>query len=269
MKNTLLKNSRHWVDANLYTRTVNTLLIFALVFAMRWAVNDIVEFQYPVQLFLLSALLVTMLYGYVPALCVLMAGWFLGLFFFVPPFGEFSSVTKSDVIRTINYFVTGLSGIAVIEYLQRTRYSMRLMLAVSESRYRSLLRLDNHRLFQQRQSTRALRQVGDIFTRLEQVLLLISQSKKAFLFPLFRDITGRPRHQGESDWLGMLHAEDRPRVEKELSQVIDGFREHRDLQFRISTIDKGFVDVECEFRSLTMSAQKQVFALLLKSPRTA
>ena len=269
MKNTLLKNAHHWVDTDLRTRIINTILIFSMALAFRWAVNDLVELHYPVQIFLLVALLITMLYGYMLGLCVLVVGWFLGLFFFVPPFGEFSPVTNRDVIRTINYFVTGLGGIAVIEYLQRTRYSMRLMLAVSESRYRSLLRLDNHRIFQQRQSTRALRQVSAIFTHLDQVLLLINQSKKAYLFPLFRDITGRPRHLGEGDWLVMLHAEDRPQVEKELSQVIDGFREHRDLQFRISTIDKGFVEVECEFRSLTMSAQKQVFALLLKSPQAA
>ena len=269
MKNPLLKNARHWVDASLRTRTTNTILIFTSAFALRWAVNDLMELHYPVQLFLLCALLITMLYGYMFGLCALVTGWFLGLFFFVPPFGEFSPVTNRDVVRTINYFVTGLFGIAILEYLQRTRYSMQLMLAVSQSRYRSLLRLDNHRIFQQRQSTRALRQVGDIFTHLDRVLLLINQSKKAYLFPMFRDVTGRPRHQGESDWLGMLHAEDRPRVEKELGQVTDGFREHRDLQFRISTVDKGFVDIECEFRSLTMSAQRQVFALLLKSPLVA
>ncbi len=262
----MLKNSRYWVSASLPTRVISTLAIFCLAFVFRWAINDYVELHYPVQLFLLVAMLVTLRYGYALGMMVLLPGWFLGLIFFVPPFGEFTSVTKSDVIRTVNYFTIGLVGIAVLEYLQRTRYSRRLMLAVSESRYRSLLRLDNHRVFQQRQAVRALRQVTEIFAHLDQVLLLVNQAKNVYALPLLMQLTGGPGEECSLDWLELVHIDDRPRVERELAYVLDGLKEHREFSLRMANRDRGHVEVVCVFRSLALSAHQKVFALLLKQP---
>jgi hypothetical protein len=64
----------------------------------------------------------------------------------------------------------------------------------------------------------------------------------------------------------MLHDGDRAQVEKELALVIEGVREHREISFRIACMDRGYVDVDCIFRSMSMSAGKQVFALLVKAP---
>ena len=264
MQTILLKNAHQWVDAPLRDRIFNTLLIFFGSFALRCALNDVLEPYFPVQFFLLDALLVSALYGVVPALFCMIAGWVLGLYFFVAPYGEVSPISKFDVVLTVNYFLTGLFGIAVFEYLQRVRYSTRLMLAVSESRYRSLLRLDNHRIHQQRKSTRSLRQVSDIFLHLDRALLLVNQDNKFFSLPLLAEITGRPNDYHDGNWMTIVHADDRQRVENELSSVVAGQRDSRDIRFRLSTENAKFAELECVFRTLTLSAQKQVFALLLK-----
>jgi K+-sensing histidine kinase KdpD len=242
-------------------------MIFFSSLAVRWAINDVVEPDLPVQFFLLDALLVSALYGYLPALVCLIAGWFLGLYFFVAPYGEASSISKFDVLLTLNYFMTGLFGIAVFEYLQRVRCSTRLMLAVSESRYRSLLRLDNHRIHQQRQSTRALRQVGDIFLHLDRVLLLINQDSKFFSLPLLAEITGQLHENRMDDWLTIVHSDDRQRIETEIGTVMAGQRESREVKFRLCNKNAKDAELECIFRTLTLSAHKQVFALLLKAPQ--
>lgn len=268
MQTILLKNARQWVDAPLRTRILHTAVIFFAALTLRAALQGVLESYLSVQFFLFTALLVSNFYGYVPALTCLLVGWVAGLFFFVAPYGEVSPISKFDVVLSLNYFVTGLLGIAGFEYLQRVRCSTRLMLAVSESRYRSLLRLDNHRLHQQRQSSRALRQVSDIFAHLDRALLLVNQDNKVFSLPLLADITGRSVVGKEENWLVVVHADDRRRVEDEIGTVMNGQRESRDLRFRLSAEGGGFTEIECVFRTLTLTAHKHVFALLLKpSPR--
>lgn len=250
-------------------RILNTATIFFAALALRAVLQSALESYLPVQFFLFGALLVSNLYGYAPALVCLFAGWVVGLFFFVAPYGELSPVSKFDVVLSLNYFVTGLLGIAGFEYLQRVRCSTRLMLAISESRYRSLLRLDNHRLHQQRQATRALRQVNDIFLHLDRALLLVNQDNKFFSLPLLAEITGQVIESAEENWLVIVHADDRQRVDEELGTVLSGQRESRDVRFCLSTESGKFTEIDCVFRTLTLSAGKHVFALLLKpSPRT-
>ena len=181
----LLKNAAHWVDSSVKVRAVHTLLIVAACFLFRSAADNFLRPSLPTEIFVFGSLIVAFLYGYVPALVSLVAGWLLGLYFFVEPEGQLSSISALDLSLTANSLVTGLVGIGMIEYLQRTRYSKRLMLMVSESRYRSLLKLDNHRVHHQRQSTRALRQISDIFSHLDRVLVWFDHERKPWLQPLF------------------------------------------------------------------------------------
>ena len=74
MQSIVLKNARLWVDAPIRKQIINTLLIFFGSLALRWALNDVVEPDLPTQFFLLDALLVSALYGVIPALFCLVAG---------------------------------------------------------------------------------------------------------------------------------------------------------------------------------------------------
>jgi PAS domain-containing protein len=264
MATILLKNAHNWVDAPLETRIRNTFLAFLAEFALRWVLNDVLEPYLPVHFFLLGSLAVAVLYGYIPALVNLVVGWIAGLFFFVVPYGEWSEMSKFDVALSLNYLSSGLLGIGVIEYLQRVRCSTRLMLAISESRYRSLLRLDNHRLHQQRQSTKSLKQVADIFAHLDQTLLLVNQEKYCYCLPLYTELTGESPSEDRELLYAVLHPDDQIQVRERLKEVFEGTRESQELSFRIRAADGSHKSVECVFRKLTLSAQKQVFALLLK-----
>ena len=261
----LLKNSAHWVEQSVKIRAIHTFLIVAACFLFRSAADDFLRPYLPTEVFLFGSLVVAFLYGYVPALVSLVAGWLLGLYFFVEPEGQLSSISALDLSLTANSFVTGLAGIGMLEYLQRTRYSKRLMLMVSESRYRSLLKLDNHRVHHQRQSTRALRQISDIFSHLDRVLVLFDHDRKPWLQPLFMQTTNSPKVSPASSWLSLVHADDRSRVEKDLSVVLDGLREFRNIRFRIAVGNDRFEELECVCRSLTLSANRHVFALVLEA----
>ena len=260
----LLKNSARWVGTSVKTRLIRTALIVAACFLFRSTADDYLRPYLPTEIFLLGSLVVAFLYGYKPALISLVSGWLLGLYFFVEPEGQLSSISTLDLILTANSFVTGLAGIAMLEYLQRTRYSKRLMLMVSESRYRSLLKLDNHRVHHQRQSTRALRQISDIFSHLDRVLVLFDHERKPWLQPLFMESVNYSRGLPASQWLSLIHADDRARVEKGLSIVLDGLREFCNIRFRIAVGDDRFEELDCVCRSLMLSAHRHVFALVLK-----
>ena len=268
MQTIVLKNARLWVETPPLKRIIITLLSFLCSLVLRWGLSDILEAEVPVQFFLLDALLVSALYGYIPALICLLGGWMLCVYFFVVPYAEISSINKSDVFLALSYFLIGLFGIAVVEYLQRVRCSTRLMLAVSESRYRSLLRLDNHRLHQQRQTVRSLRQVSDIFSHLDQALLFTHQDGKFFSLPLLTKITGHTSNENELGWLYIVHADHRPRVERELASLMAGQRESCELHFKLSepsVAGNQFTALDCVFRVLTLSPQKQIYALFLKA----
>jgi len=221
----------------------------------------------PTEVFLFGSLLVAFMYGYAPALLSLVSGWLLGMYFFVEPYSELSAISTLDLIVTADDFIIGLVGIAMIEFLQRTRYSMRLMLMVSASRYRSLLRLDNHRIHHQRQSTRALRQISDIFSHLDRVLILYDQDRQSWLQPAFIEKIKHPAGVAVlPNWLSLIHADDRARVEKEVSVVLDGLREFRNIRFRLCVGDGPTEEMDCVCRSLALGAQRNVFALVLREP---
>jgi K+-sensing histidine kinase KdpD len=267
MTDMLLKNSARWVETGVKMRSIKTFLIVAVCFLFRSVADDYLEHYLPTEVFLFGSLVVAFLYGYVPALASLIGGWLIGLYYFVEPYGQFAPVSKLDLALTANSFITGLAGIATLEFLQRTRYSMRLMLKVSESRYRSLLKLDNHRVHHQRQSTRALRQISDIFSHLDRVLVLFDHERRSWLQPLFMEMVKSPLQvPAPAHWLSLVHADDRPRVEKDLSIVLDGLREFRHIRFRIAIGGDRFEELDCVCRSLTLSAHRHVFALVLKAP---
>ncbi len=263
MQNMLLKNSHLWVDASIRMRYAGAAMMLVVAFVLRSWCDSWLAPYLPTQFFLLCSLLTALWFGYVPALVSLVAGWLAGIYYFVEPYGQFSPANIYDVIVTVNDLAAGVVGIAVIEYLQRTRYSNRLMLQVSESRYRSLLRLDNQRVHQQRLSNRALRQVNDIFAHMDRVLLIINRERQVYPQAAFLEKYAMPTDA--SQWLERVHPEDRPTVERNLASVMEGGREQCDVNFRILTHQQVVLNADCVFRALPLSAQHYVFALMLKA----
>ena len=140
------------------------------------------------------------------------------------------------------------------------------MLMVSDSRYQSLLKLDNHRIHHQRQSLRVLRQATELFNHIDRVLLIVDTYGKQQVMPLFAAITGRLHVDTPANWLELVHIDDRPQVEKEVNIIVEGFRESRELRFRLAKGNESFEYVECVFRTLHLAGQQRVYALSLKHP---
>lgn len=240
-----------------------SLLIIAACFFVRSMLDDWLKPYFPTQFFFIGSILIAVLYGYLPASISLVVGWLLGIYYFIEPYGEFSAASTYDIIVTGNNFVTGIAGIVLVEYLQRTRYSRRLNLLVSESRYRSLLRLDNHRIHQQRQVNRAMHQISEFVVHLERALLVISPDREVQYLPgLTRLLSGRAAPR-EADWRGLIHSDDRDAVEVALQPVLEGQAVKCDLSFRLAGRDPD-LRVECEFRALPVGAHKTAYALTLK-----
>ena len=246
------------------TRTLHTILIVFACFAIRWLFQDFLNPYLPTEFFFLGAMLVALRYGYIPGFISLSIGWLIGLYFFVEPYGQFTGISKSDIVLTVDDFVTGVAGIAVMEYLQRTRYSQKLMLMVSNSRYRSLLKLDNHRIHHQRQSSIALRQATELLIHIDRVLLFVDVNGQQQLLPLFANITGSMLGGTDVGWLESVHLDDRQYVEKETGMVRDGLRDTRELRFRLANGSEASAYVECIFRTIHLGSHKQVYALSLK-----
>ena len=135
---------------------------------------------------------------------------------------------------------------------------------LSDSRYRSLLKLDNHRIHHQRQSVRALRQATELFEHINRVLLFIDTHGKQQSLPLFAAVIGHAHANTPANWLELVHTEDRLHVEKEVTIVLEGFRETRELRFRLATGNETFEYIECVFRTVHLGDQKRVYALSLK-----
>jgi K+-sensing histidine kinase KdpD len=264
MDDILLKNAAYWVDADVKTRIIMSTLILAVCYLLRWWLDDWIKPYLPTQIFLFGSIAIAVLYGYVPAVISLVVGWMLGLYYFVEPYGQLTPASIFDIVITVNEFAEGLAGIALIEYLQRTRYSRRLNLLVSESRYRSLLRLDNHRVHQQRQAGRALRQIADVFSHLDRALLLIDPDGRVHALPLFERMTQGAIPMEGNDWLDAVHVDNRQHIADETQSVIQGKKENCPVRFRFAGTAEGTAFIDCEFRSLPVGAHQHAFALLLK-----
>ncbi len=264
----LLKNSHLWVDASLRTRYGLAALMLLAAYLLRVYADSWLSPHLPTQFFLLSALLTALWFGYTPALISLVVGWLIGLYYFVEPYGQFTPANIYDIVVTANDLLSGVIGIAVIEYLQRTRYSKRLMLAVSESRYRSLLRLDNHRVHQQRLSMRALRQINDVLAHLDRVLLLVDEEKRVFVQPLLQSLLPLEKIDAAADWITWIVADDRKAVELSIDSVTQGLRDSCDVAFRLSGVESDQQPLQCAFRKLSVGSDRSIYALLRKPPQS-
>jgi K+-sensing histidine kinase KdpD len=88
---------------------------------------------------MVACLIVSIRYGYKAAFACLFASYALGNYFFVKPYGQFGEITTADLIQAFNFFLVTGVAILLIEKLQRTIYSQKLLIHVMRDRHRSLL----------------------------------------------------------------------------------------------------------------------------------
>lgn len=114
-------------------------LILLAAFLVRYALHELIEPYAVFHFFIVACIIVAIRYGYKAAFICLSVSYFLASFFFVKPYGQFGDVTTSDLIQAFNFFFVTAIAILVIEKLQRTIYSQKLLIQVMQDRQRSLL----------------------------------------------------------------------------------------------------------------------------------
>lgn len=133
------KNSRLWVQHTPLVAARDSFLILLSAFLIRYGLNELIQPYAVFHFFIVACLVVAGRYGYKAAFACLLASYFLGSFFFVKPYGQFGEVTTSDWIQAFNFFFVTSFAILMIEKLQRTIYSQKLLIHVMKDRHRSLL----------------------------------------------------------------------------------------------------------------------------------
>lgn len=146
------KNSRLWVDHTPLVAARDSTLILLTAFIVRYAIHDLVEPYAVFHFFIVACVMVAIRYGYRSAFTCLIASYFLGNYFFIKPYGTFGEVTTTDLIQAFNFFFVTAIAISVIEKLQRTIHSQKLLIKVMQDQQRSMLFRQNDLIHKLRSS---------------------------------------------------------------------------------------------------------------------
>jgi len=113
--------------------------IVLVAFLIRYALQELIKPFAVFHFFMVACVIIVVRYGYKAAFASLIVSYALGSYFFVKPYGQFGEVMVADLIQAFNFFFVTAIAIVVIEKLQRTIYSQKLLLKVMTDRHRSML----------------------------------------------------------------------------------------------------------------------------------
>ncbi|MGZ5819172.1 MAG: DUF4118 domain-containing protein [Burkholderiaceae bacterium] len=238
-----------------------TLLITSVVFIVRYILHSYLGSRMAFLPFLLTAQVIAFFYGYQFGFFTLVLGALLGAYYFIPPFGSFSLPTGEDLILLGGYFIASGVSIVMIEHLRRSRYSNRLLLMMSQSRYNCLLRLDNHRLHLQRRATRARQDLSDLLEHFGQVILLLLPNGDVCLQNKFYELSGTMPSSQITDWQSFIDESDRQRIASLLQPEQAGrFLKHR-VPLHFTDTNGNRKPADCILQTFPLDSGKTAVAL--------
>jgi K+-sensing histidine kinase KdpD len=210
---------------------------------------------------LVAAQVIAFFYGYQFGFFAIVLGALLAAYYFVPPYGTFTPPTGEDLLVLAGIFVAAIISIILIEHLRRSRYSNRLLLMMSQSRYNCLLRLDNHRLHLQRRATRARQDLSDLLEHFGQVIFLQLPNGEICLQDKFYELTGATPAEAVPDWQRFIDEDDKQRIAAVLQPAHPGrFLKHRaHLHFTDTSGNRKLTD--CILQSFPLDSGKTALAL--------
>jgi K+-sensing histidine kinase KdpD len=137
-------NAKSWAPTGM-NRWVMAIAISLLAFFVRMSLQPVVGGRFPLLAFTLSTLFIHYAYGLAPALASAVVAFPVGIYFFLPPYGQFGPMDREDVLTAISYSLLTAAFMVVIQRLRRAQYRAELLAEVAESRYLMLLQSDNDR----------------------------------------------------------------------------------------------------------------------------
>lgn len=139
-----IRNVKSWAPTG-PGRWVMTIAICLLAFFIRMSAQPLLHGRFPLLAFTLSTLLVHYRYGLGPALFSATITFPVGVFFFLPPYGQFGTLELEDLLTAGAYGLLTVTFMVIIQRLRRAQYRAELLAEVAESRYIMLLQSDNDR----------------------------------------------------------------------------------------------------------------------------
>lgn len=144
------KNSNYWVRHSPLIAARDSTLIILVAFVFRYALQEFIQPYVPFHFFLVGCFIIAFRYGYKVALVALLISTLLGIYFFIAPYNSFDLPTIGDIIQIVNFDVVAVLAILLIERLQRTIYSQRLLINVMRDQNRTELFKENDLLLKLR-----------------------------------------------------------------------------------------------------------------------
>jgi K+-sensing histidine kinase KdpD len=139
----LIKNSKSWVSYSLSESIASASLILLIAFLIRLALHQTIEPDAPFHCFILACILIALFYGYKLALVSIFVSTLLGGYFFIKPYNTFGTPESTDWLQFLNFSSVTIFAVLVIEKLQRSLYSQKLLIKVLQSRYRIAILKEN------------------------------------------------------------------------------------------------------------------------------
>lgn len=149
MTTSSIKNARRWAPGGPRGWYFAAIAIVVAT-AVRLALQPVLGPARPDFAFYIAAAIVEYFFGLWPAIAVMVIGFCITDYMFVPPYGQIYEIDRHDVILAVSFPLLGAVIIGLIERLRRGQYHSEMLAAVAHCRYEMLLRADNDRLLARR-----------------------------------------------------------------------------------------------------------------------
>lgn len=140
----MLNNAKRWAPRGGWRYAVAIGAALA-AFGARQLLHPVLETHMPALFFTVAAVFVGFRLGFAPALLVVLIGIPVADYYFVPPYRNFGTFDKEDVILFVGFPTVSLLFLFLIEWLRRTQHQAHLLSEVARSRHDILLRAEKRR----------------------------------------------------------------------------------------------------------------------------
>ena len=228
-----LQNAKRWASGRRGAYSMAVLALLAAC-ALRSFLQPVLQDRSVFMTFLIAAFAIEYFFGLFPAAFTVVGGLFLGLYFFVPPYGTFLVPEVADLTFVFGYLVISIVGISIIESLQRSRYEISLLRQSVQSQLEMLQRsrkersaaIEEGKLIEKRYQSLVSQRAELLYMRrLDGIFEYINDP--------FYELTGLAKGSFDfRSWSTILHPEDLHAVTAEWRDItIEGYE--RGTSFRV------------------------------------
>lgn len=236
-----IRNAQRW-SAGGWRPFLAASGLMSLAFVIRFELHGFLQEKHPFTLFTMTAILTAFFFGYGPALLVMTGGLLLGVYYFVPPFDAFLVPEFLDLVYVGGYILICSLSIYLIEGLQRSKYALRLMRDVLESRLEMLERSNAERTLAERAALENSERFTSLAAGLPQILYMRRvDGEFEYLNEHFYRSTGLTAGAlGHDGWLAAVHPDDIQTVNEAFGRVGAGGGKE-ELRLRLRMADGSYV----------------------------